>query len=73
MNVNEISVNLFKSFEQNEKVKHDCQYKAGRISKQDLFMDWMQGLPTAFYIADQIFYFGDAVDYVGDLLEQTEN
>lgn len=24
-----------------EKVKNDCQYKAGRISAQDLFMDWM--------------------------------
>lgn len=56
-----------------EKVKHNLQYKAGRISKQDLFMDWMQGLPTAFSIADDIFYFGDAVDYVGDLLEQTES
>lgn len=55
-----------------EKVKNDCQYKAGRISAQDLFMDWMQGLPTAFSVADDVFYHGDALDYLGDLLEQTE-
>ena len=55
-----------------EKVKNGCQYKAGRISAQDLFMDWMQGLPTAFSVADDVFYHGDALDYLGDLLEQTE-
>lgn len=46
--------------------------KPGRISVQDLFMDWMQGLPTAFSVADDVFYHGDALDYLGDLLEQTE-
>lgn len=55
----------------NEKLKHDCRYKAGRISEQDLFMDWMQGLPTAFYIADMIFL-GDALEYLGGILEQSE-
>ena len=67
-----ICKDILTAFE-NEKVKHDCQYRAGRISKQDLFMDWMQGLPTAFSIADDVFYFGDAVDYIGNLLEQTES
>jgi hypothetical protein len=56
----------------NEKEKHNLQYKAGRISRQDLFMDWMQGLPTAFYIADDIFL-ADATEFVGNLLEQTES
>lgn len=55
-----------------EKVLHNCAYKAGRISLQDLFVDWMQGLPTAFNVADDIFYHGDALDYLGELLEQTE-
>lgn len=71
-NYNDICKDILNAFE-NEKVKHDCQYKAGRISKQDLFMDWMQGLPTAFSISDDIFYFNDALDYLGELLEQTEN
>ena len=39
-----------------EKLHLDNRYKAGRISKADLFMDWMQGLPTAFPVADDIFY-----------------
>lgn len=56
----------------NEKLKHDNQYKAGRISKQDLFIDWMQGLPSAFSVADDIFL-NDALDYLGNLLEQTES
>ena len=69
---NGICKDILSAFE-NEKLKYDNRYKAGRISKQDLFMDWMQGLPTAFYIADYIFYYGDAVDYIGILLEQTES
>lgn len=66
-----ICKDILTAFE-NEKVKHDCQYRAGRISKQDLFMDWMQGLPTAFSIADDIFL-ADATEFVGNLLEQTES
>ncbi len=50
----------------------DCLYRAGRISKQDLFFDWMQGLPTAFSISDDIFLH-DALDFLGDILEQTES
>lgn len=61
-----ICKDILNAFE-NEKVKYDCQYRAGRISKQDLFMDWMQGLPTAFNIADDIFL-ADATEFVGNLL-----
>ena len=53
--------------------KDDCYYKANKISKQDLFYDWMQGLPTAFNVADDIFYYGDAVDYLAELLEETDS
>ena len=55
----------------NEKCKYNNRYNAGRISKQDLFIDWMQGLPTAFDVADDIFL-GSAVDWLGDILEQTD-
>ena len=34
-------------------------------------MDWMQGLPTAFPVADDIFLHS-AVDFLGDLLDETE-
>ena len=54
-----------------EKCKHDNRYNAGRIGKQDLFIDWMQGLPTALDLADDIFL-GSAVDWLGDILEQTD-
>ena len=54
-----------------EKLHLDNRYKAGRISKSDLFMDWMQGLPTAFPVADDIFLHS-AVDFLGDLLDETE-
>lgn len=60
-------LNAFRS----EKVNGNLQYKAGRISLQDLFTDWMQGLPTAFNLSDDIFL-GNAVDFLGDLLEQSE-
>lgn len=51
---NDICKDILTAFE-NEKVKHDCQYKAGRISKYSLFCDWMAGLPTAFPVSDDIF------------------
>ena len=38
-----------------EKLQFDNRYKAGRISKADLFMDWMQGLPSAFPVSNDIF------------------
>lgn len=56
---------------ENGKVKYDCQYRAGRISKYSLFCDWMAGLPTAFPISDDIFL-GSAVDWLADILDETE-
>jgi len=54
-----------------EKLQFDNRYKAGRISKADLFMDWMQGLPSAFPVSNDIFL-NSAVDFLGDLLDETE-
>ena len=44
---------------------------AGRASKSEMFMDWMQGLPTAFPVADDIFL-RSAIDFLGNILEETE-
>ena len=67
---NDICKDILAAFE-NEKVKHDCRYKAGRISKYSLFCDWMAGLPTAFPVSDDIFL-GSAVDWLADILDETE-
>lgn len=67
---NDICKDILTAFE-NEKVKYDCQYRAGRISKYSLFCDWMAGLPTAFPISDDIFL-GSAVDWLADILDETE-
>ena len=67
---NDICKDILTAFE-NEKVKYDCQYRAGRISKYSLFCDWMAGLTTAFPISDDIFL-GSAVDWLADILDETE-
>lgn len=67
---NDICKDILTAFE-NEKIKYDCQYRAGRISKYSLFCDWMAGLPTAFPISDDIFL-GSAVDWLADILDETE-
>lgn len=67
---NDICKDILTAFE-NEKVKYDCQYRAGRISKYSLFCDWMAGLPTAFPVSDDIFL-GSAVDWLADILDETE-
>lgn len=67
---NDICKDILTAFE-NEKVKHDCQYKAGRISKYSLFCDWMAGLPTAFPVSGDIFL-GSAVDWLANILDETE-
>ena len=67
---NDICKDILTAFE-NEKVKHDRQYKAGRISKYSLFCDWMAGLPTTFSVSDDIFL-GSAVDWLADILDETE-
>ena len=56
---------------ENEKVKHDCRYRAGRVSKYSLFCDWMAGLPSVFPVSDDIFL-GSAVDWLADILDETE-
>lgn len=67
---NDICKDIMTAFE-NEKCKYDSMYRAGRISKQDLFMDWMQGLPSALPLADDIFL-GSATEWLGKILDQTE-
>ena len=67
---NDICKDILKMFER-EKLNSDSRYKAGRISKQDLFVDWMQGLPTAFPVADDIFL-GSAAEWLGNILDETE-
>lgn len=52
-----------------EKVKNDYRYKAGKISRQDLFYDWAQGLTSG--LPTEIFL-TDSVEYLGDILEQTQ-
>lgn len=69
---NDICKDILQAFE-NEKCKHDNRYLASRISKYDLFYEWLQGLPTSFDIADDIFLgYNSAKNLVADLLEQTE-
>lgn len=52
-----------------EKLEHDNRYKAGKISKYDLFSDWCQGLPS---VLDTCYYYNrSAVDDLGMILEET--
>ena len=67
---NNICKDILTAFE-NEKVKHDCRYRVGRISKYSLFCDWMAGLPTAFPVSDDIFL-NSAVGWLSDILDETE-
>ena len=67
---NDICKDIMEAFKR-EKLDNDLRYKAGRISKQDLFVDWMQGLPTAFPVADDIFL-GSAAEWLGNILDETE-
>lgn len=68
---NDIFKDILVAFE-NEKVKNNCQYRAGRIGKYSLFCDWMAGLSSAFPISDDIFL-GSAVDWLADILDETED
>ena len=67
---NEICADILEAF-RIEKLEHDCYYIAGRKSKLEIFTDWMQGLPSAFPVADDIFL-RSAVDFLGNILEETE-
>ncbi|WP_368283198.1 hypothetical protein [Dorea longicatena] len=67
---NEICADILEAF-RIEKLEHDCYYIAGRASKSEVFMDWMQWLPTAFPVSDDVFL-RSAVDFLGNILEETE-
>lgn len=56
-----------------EKVDGNKEYKAGRVSKQDLFKDWAQGLAMC-GIFDYYLYREETnpVRILGDILEETE-
>ena len=54
-----------------EKCKNNTYYKKHLMSMQELFIEWCQGLPTGFNVADDV-YLHSAVDFVGNVLEQTE-
>lgn len=69
-NFNDICSDILEAF-RIEKLENDCYYIAGRASKSEMFTDWMQGLPTAFPVADDIFL-RSAVDFLGTVLEETE-
>lgn len=67
---NEICKDILSAFEI-EKCKFDNRYIVGRISRQNLFIEWMSGLPTAFSVSDDIFL-GSAIDWLADILDETE-
>ena len=67
---NEICADILEAF-RIEKLENNCYYIAGRANRNDMFMDWMQGLPTAFPVADDIFL-RSAIDFLGNILEGTE-
>lgn len=54
-----------------EKLEGNKIYMSGRVSRSEMFADWMAGLPTAFPVADDIFL-RSAVDFLGTVLEETE-
>lgn len=60
-----VAVYIWETFN-DEILRHDRR----RMSYQDFFIEWLQGLPT---VLDCPHYFESAVDIVGDLLEQAEN
>ena len=53
-----------------EMVRYDKRYAARRVSLQDLFFDWCQGLPS---ILDTCYYYNrSAVDDLGAILEESD-
>lgn len=52
-----------------EKCKYDLRYQAGKISRQELFVDWCSGLPS---LLDTCYYYNrSAVDDLGGILEES--
>lgn len=68
---NDICKDILKAF-YSEKCELDNRYIAGRISKQDLFIEWMSGLPGSFPISDDIFLQSGA-DWIAKILDQTDS
>lgn len=54
-----------------EKLVNDNRYKAGRISRQDIFVEWCSGL--CHILNTSYYYSSSAVDLLGSWLEQTES
>lgn len=53
-----------------EKCRHDNRFKAGRLSRYELFEDWCAGLPS---ILDTCYYYNrSAVDDLGDILQESD-
>ena len=53
-----------------EKCRYDSRFKAGRLSRYDLFEDWCAGLPS---ILDTCYYYNrSAVDDMGNILEESD-
>lgn len=54
-----------------EKLRFDNRYKAGRITRYDLFEDWCSGLPS---ILDTCYYYNrSAVDDLAAILNETND
>lgn len=53
-----------------EMIRTDNRYAAGRISYNDLFLEWSRGLPLPIF--DYYNFGGDAKKILGDILEETE-
>ncbi len=52
-----------------EMLEHNNRWNAGRLSREDAFIDWCQGLPAALNCD---YYLHSAVDLLGEWLEETE-
>lgn len=65
----EVCTAIFEIFKA-EKLAHDLRYKAGRISRQDIFIEWCSGLCSA--IDTSYYYNVSALDLLGNWLHQNE-
>lgn len=68
----EVDSNIYSIINQcfyDEYVQHNLQFKAGRISRQDLFEEYAKGLPLGGLFD---YYLHSAVDTLGDILEESE-
>ena len=54
-----------------EKLKYDNRFKAGRVSRYDMFQDWVSGLCSA--LDSDYYYNVSAVDLLGEWLEESES